>query len=230
MEVPRLGVQLELQLPVYTTAPATPDLSHICDPHHSSWQCWILNLLSVRPGIEPSSSGTLVRFVTDETQWELLGPISKSIYIFQELLCTLLDKSNHINIYVSHFVFPKNIPPGHLLSFPRDWPLSDPLPSRGSCGSHPVGGAAVAISWTLSLFLSWWPCLFQRSSFSDGAAAEGLVVAVLYVAVSLVTQSSLDCLSSMLSTQLCSWELFPPSLLTAPLCKRYKINLDVNIT
>jgi len=29
MEVPRLGVESELQLPVYTTATATPDLSLI---------------------------------------------------------------------------------------------------------------------------------------------------------------------------------------------------------
>ena len=33
MEVPRLGVQLELQLPVYTTATVTQDLSRIFDLH-----------------------------------------------------------------------------------------------------------------------------------------------------------------------------------------------------
>ena len=33
MEVPRLGVESEL---VYTTATATPDLSHTCNLHHSS--------------------------------------------------------------------------------------------------------------------------------------------------------------------------------------------------
>ena len=36
VEVPRLGVQSELQLPVYTTATATWDLSHVCNLHHSS--------------------------------------------------------------------------------------------------------------------------------------------------------------------------------------------------
>ena len=46
MEVPRLGVKLELQPLVYTTATATPDLSHECDLHHSSWQHRILNPLS----------------------------------------------------------------------------------------------------------------------------------------------------------------------------------------
>ena len=46
MEAPRLGVKVELQLPVYTTATATRDLSCICDLHHSSRQHWILNSLS----------------------------------------------------------------------------------------------------------------------------------------------------------------------------------------
>ena len=43
MEVPRLGVKLELQLLAYVTA--TPDPSHICDLHQSSWQCQILHPL-----------------------------------------------------------------------------------------------------------------------------------------------------------------------------------------
>ena len=46
MEVPRLGVKLELQLPGYATAIAMLDLSLICDPQHSWWQCQILNTLS----------------------------------------------------------------------------------------------------------------------------------------------------------------------------------------
>ena len=46
MEVPKLGVQSELQLPAYTTATATPDLNHVCDLHHSSQQRRIPNLLS----------------------------------------------------------------------------------------------------------------------------------------------------------------------------------------
>ena len=45
-EIPRLGVQLELLLPAYTTATAMQDLSCICNLHHSSWQCWILNPLN----------------------------------------------------------------------------------------------------------------------------------------------------------------------------------------
>ena len=35
MEVPRLGVEWDLQLPVYTTATATRDPSCICNPHSS---------------------------------------------------------------------------------------------------------------------------------------------------------------------------------------------------
>ena len=46
MEVPKLGFKLELQLLAYATAAATSDSSHVCDLHHSSWQCRILNPLS----------------------------------------------------------------------------------------------------------------------------------------------------------------------------------------
>ena len=45
MEVPRLGVESELELPAYTTATATWNPSHVCDLHHSSQQRWILNPL-----------------------------------------------------------------------------------------------------------------------------------------------------------------------------------------
>ena len=45
MEVPRLGVKSELQPLAYATATAMQDLSHICNLHHSSQQCWILNTL-----------------------------------------------------------------------------------------------------------------------------------------------------------------------------------------
>ena len=46
MEGSRLGVKWELQLLASASAIATPDQSHICDLHHSSWQHWVLNLLS----------------------------------------------------------------------------------------------------------------------------------------------------------------------------------------
>ena len=69
MEVPRLGVKLELRLLAYTTATATPDLSCSYDLHHKahgnagSLACWM------RPGIEPASLWIL--FISAEPQWEL---------------------------------------------------------------------------------------------------------------------------------------------------------------
>ena len=46
MEVPRLGVNSELQLTAYTIAAVTQDLSHICDLCHSLQQHRIPNPLS----------------------------------------------------------------------------------------------------------------------------------------------------------------------------------------
>ena len=46
MEVPRLEVESKLQLLTYTTATATQDPSHICDPCHSLQQRGILKPLS----------------------------------------------------------------------------------------------------------------------------------------------------------------------------------------
>ena len=46
MEVPRLRVELELQLLAHTMATATQDLNRICGLHHSSRQHQILNPLS----------------------------------------------------------------------------------------------------------------------------------------------------------------------------------------
>ena len=46
MEVPRLGVELEVQLLAYATATEMPDPSHVCNLCHSLWQHQILNPLS----------------------------------------------------------------------------------------------------------------------------------------------------------------------------------------
>ena len=46
LEIPRPGVESELQLQAYTTVTVTLDPSHICHLHHSLWQCQILNPLS----------------------------------------------------------------------------------------------------------------------------------------------------------------------------------------
>ena len=50
VEVPRLGVELELQPLAYARATATPDPSYVCDLHHGSWQRRILNPLSEARG------------------------------------------------------------------------------------------------------------------------------------------------------------------------------------
>ena len=57
MEVPRLGVKLELQLPAYTIATAMWDPSHICDLHCSLRQCQIFNLLSEARAFAWSDAG-----------------------------------------------------------------------------------------------------------------------------------------------------------------------------
>ena len=46
MEVPRISIELELQLIADTTATVTRDLSHICDLHHGSQQHRIADPLS----------------------------------------------------------------------------------------------------------------------------------------------------------------------------------------
>ena len=46
MEVSRLGAESELWLLAYSTARATRDPSCVCNLHHKSRQCWILDPLS----------------------------------------------------------------------------------------------------------------------------------------------------------------------------------------
>ena len=67
MELPRLGVESKLQLP----ATATPDPSRICNLHHSSQQCQILNSLSeARDRTHPH--GSYSALLTAEPRRELL--------------------------------------------------------------------------------------------------------------------------------------------------------------
>ena len=71
MEVPRLGVGSELQLPAYTTATAMQDLSCIFDLHHSSQQHQILNPMSKARG-RTCNLMVLVRFVS-AVPWQELN-------------------------------------------------------------------------------------------------------------------------------------------------------------
>ena len=76
MEVPKPGAVSDPQLPVYTTATAMPDPSHICDLHLSSQQHQILNLLSEardRTGI------LMIWFISAEPQQELLTDLTNLI-------------------------------------------------------------------------------------------------------------------------------------------------------
>ena len=78
MEVPRLGVESELQLPAYATATTMQDPSHICNLHYSSWQRRILN----PPSEARDWTHVLwipVRFITTEPQ----GELQFIIYLFQ---------------------------------------------------------------------------------------------------------------------------------------------------
>ena len=77
MKVPRLGIKSERQLLAYTTAIATGDLSCICDLHHSSQQCQILNPL--REARDQTSSP--VGFVTTEPQRELLECLTLTCWV-----------------------------------------------------------------------------------------------------------------------------------------------------
>ena len=84
MEVPRLGVESELQLLAYTTATATamPDPSYTAAHGNAgSLTHW------VRPGIEPSSSWILFRFVSAEPRWELLHFLSASVLLQANQRC-----------------------------------------------------------------------------------------------------------------------------------------------
>ena len=70
MEIPRLEVKSELQLPAYTTATAMGDPSRVCELHHSSGQHQILNSLR-RDRERTHILWILVRLISAEPQWEV---------------------------------------------------------------------------------------------------------------------------------------------------------------
>ena len=72
MEVPRLEVKLELQLQAYTTATARRSGVSAVFATYTTAHGNVRSLTQgARPGIEPDSSGILVRFVTTEIRQEL---------------------------------------------------------------------------------------------------------------------------------------------------------------
>ena len=70
MEIPKLGIELELQLPAYTTGTAARDLSQFCNLHHSSQQCRILSLLIKDRNWTLATSWLLIGFIN---HWATMG-------------------------------------------------------------------------------------------------------------------------------------------------------------
>ena len=93
MEVPRLGVQSELQLPAYTTATAMPDPSRVCNLQTAHGNARFLTHWT-RAQIEPSTSWFLVRFISTLPQQEL----PKTIKFFKENFCDLQLDKNYLDM------------------------------------------------------------------------------------------------------------------------------------
>ena len=75
-------------LPAYATATATQDLSSVCDLHHSSWQHWILNLLS------ESRDRTCNLMVPSRIRFRSTTTGTPILYFYFLTLATLREKKN----------------------------------------------------------------------------------------------------------------------------------------
>ena len=135
MDVPRLGVVLELQLLAYTTTTATRDLSHICHLCCSLRQHQILNPLS-KTWLHPHLHrhwATMGHWDT-EPQWERLSALEKRLsrrIPSKGIItgATLVSQGNyhqknciHLHGYFntllkSQFYYPILVPPGGLQTF-----------------------------------------------------------------------------------------------------------------
>ena len=116
MEIPRLGVELKLELPAYATATATWYLSCVCYLNHSLWKCQIPPTHWARPGVEHASfmdsswicflgatMGTPEPCLSEEHYLTPLFPLLSTVAftqleIFQFLLCVSCQSFIHISL------------------------------------------------------------------------------------------------------------------------------------
>ena len=84
MEVPRLGVELELLPLAHTTATATQDPSCTCNLHHSSWQLQILNpLIEARDRTCVLVDTSQIWYLWELLLWHTLHPWPGNFHIPQ---------------------------------------------------------------------------------------------------------------------------------------------------
>ena len=128
VEVPRLGVKSQLQPLAYTTATTTPDSSCICYLCRSLQQHWILNPLSeARPGIKPTFSWILVRFISTKPQREPYNLSFKNGKLgVPAVVQSLLSLCSAGSI-------PGSVQWVKDLALPQMWPGFDPWPGNSIC-------------------------------------------------------------------------------------------------
>ena len=158
MEVPRLGFELELQLPTSTPATATPGQSWILNPlseakdrtHISGTLCWVLNPMSHNRNLR-------IFHLNDST-----GPMFCPGQSHVALRCMCLGINIHTLLYV------KQIPNKDLLSSTGNFAQYFVITYKGKESENvyiPAPGdllAIVGIPWFWELHSSLWmhhPCI-----------------------------------------------------------------------
>ena len=97
VEIPKRGVELELQLLAYTTATATWYLSFIYDQHHSSQQCQIPN---------PPEQGRDQTHILIDTSWShlhcaMMGTL-KTQNFENKLMITKAERGKSLGLTYTH--------------------------------------------------------------------------------------------------------------------------------
>ena len=158
MEVPRLGVKLELQLRAYTAATATRDWSRVFNLHYSLRQCWIPDPLS-------ASSWILVGFVSPPLQRELQGRTvtaeQKLFESWENSSLSLPDMSSTV-AKCCPARFPQPPSTSTLL-----WSLESPLCSAVTMCFCPVPHLG-PLTWK-----KWWKLTFTSETDKEGTKIIG---------------------------------------------------------